>query len=127
MNKILHKNDIYLIIGWIIALCAIGAFYLFTKRSGAMVRVSVDGNITATYPLEEAMTTVIDGYDGGHNTLVIEDGSAYLKDTSCPDHLCEKMGKINSAGQSVICLPNRVIVEIIGDDTTPKYDTVVGG
>ena len=39
----------------------------------------------------------------------------------------EKMGKINSAGQSVICLPNRVIVEIIGDDATPKYDTVVGG
>ena len=127
MTKLFHKNDIYLIIGLIIVLCVIGAVYLFTRKNGAMVRVSVDGITTATYPLEKEMTTVIDGYDGGQNTLVIEDGSAYLKDTTCPDHLCEKMGKINSAGQSVICLPNRVIVEIIGDDTTPKYDTVVGG
>ena len=49
----------------------------------------------------------------------------FLKDTSCPDHLCEKMGRISSSGQSIICLPNRVVVEITG--AAQEYDAVVGG
>ncbi len=127
MNNPIRKNDVYLIIGFIAVFCVILAAIHFTGESGTTVQVSVDGVVRSSYPIDKEITTIIEGYNGGRNTLVIEDGYAYLKDTSCPDHLCEKMGKINTAGQSVICLPNRVVVEIIGDDSLSEYDTLVGG
>ena len=126
-NKAIRKNDIYLIIGFLLVFLLIVAAIHFTKSKGNMVQVSVDGTVTETFPLSEDLTVTIEGYGKGTNVLVISDGKCCLKDTSCPDHLCEKMGMIDSVGQSIICLPNRVVVEVIGDDTDAEYDAVVGG
>ena len=90
-----------------------------------MVVVSVDGAEVASFPLDENRIYEIAGYDEGHNTLIIQDGEAYMSEASCPDHLCMGMGKISHAGQSIICLPNRVIVEIRDNSNKDKeYDTV---
>ena len=124
--KLFKKNDFFLIGGLLLAFLLILLVLRLTEHSGSAVCVSVDGVVKETFPLSEDMEFVIEGYNGGTNTLVIKGGEAFLKDTSCPDHLCEKMGKISRVGQSVICLPNRVVVEIIGDDA-PEYDAVVGG
>ena len=130
-KKFFKKNDLILI-GLLIGILAVILIVLaVTKTGGNTVTVSVDGQVKESFPLSQDREYVIDGYNGGTNTLVIENGSAYVKDSSCPDHLCEKMGKINLVGQSVICLPNRVTVEITGhaDDTEniDEYDTIVGG
>lgn len=98
------------------------------KTPGHTVLVSVDGKAAVSFDLSEERTYEIEGYNGGTNLLIIKNGSAYLEDSSCPDHLCEKMGKIDSVGESIICLPNRVTVEIVGDpDEESEYDAIVGG
>ncbi len=124
--KSFSKNDLYLIIAFLAVFALITVFLQLTGKEGTQVQVSVDAKVIATYPLSEDISVVIDGFGGGTNRLEIKGGSAYLTDTSCPDHLCEKMGKINSVGQSIICLPNRVVVEITGDCSS-EYDAVVGG
>ena len=124
--KSFSKNDLYLIIAFLAVFALITVFLHLTGKEGTQVQVSVDAKVIATYPLSEDISVVIDGFGGGTTRLEIKGGSAYLTDTSCPDHLCEKMGKINSVGQSIICLPNRVVVEITGDYSS-EYDAVVGG
>ena len=52
--------------------------------------------------------------NNGTNTLVIEDRAAWMEDALCPDHICVDMGKIRYSGQSIVCLPNRVVVSIEG-------------
>jgi hypothetical protein len=47
--------------------------------------------------------------------LVIENGCAYMKDASCPDKTCVGVGRVKYAGQSIICLPNRVAVTVMGE------------
>lgn len=98
---------------------------LLTKKEGREVKVSVDGETVAIYPLNEDRSQEITGYEGGTNLLVIKDGEAYLTEASCPDHLCVHMGRIKEVGQSIICLPNRVTVEIIGNSDEKEYDTIV--
>jgi len=104
-----------------------------TGKNGKNVVVSVDGNVMYTFSLEENREFEIKGYDGGTNYLVIEDGEVYLKDASCPDLLCVHMGKIRSIGQSIICLPNRVVVEIVDGEKSSdnmgsedEIDAIVG-
>ena len=125
--KISKKNDLLLVGGLLVAFLLILLVITLTNKGGNAVQVSVDGVIQSTYLLSEDGEYVIDGYNGGKNTLVIQNGKAYVIDSSCPDHLCEHMGTIDTVGQSIICLPNRVVVEIIGNDGHPEYDAIIVG
>lgn len=82
------------------------------KKEGSVVVVEIDGVKVSEYSL------FLNGeysLNGGTNILVIENGVAYLNYSNCPDHTCEKTGKIKYVGQSIICLPNKVSITIKGD------------
>ena len=83
-----------------------------TKKEGATVRVEVDGEIVGEYPLDVNKEYSL---NGGTNALTIKDGVAYMTYSNCPDHTCEKTGKIKFVGETIVCLPNKVSVTIIGD------------
>ncbi len=83
-----------------------------SKEKGATVVVEIDGTTVATYLLDENGEYSL---NGGTNVLVIEDGKAYLNYSNCPDHTCEKTGKIQYVGQSIICLPNKIAITIQGE------------
>ncbi len=80
------------------------------RGEGSVVAVSVNGERTAEYSLSESGEYPI--AEGG-NILVIENGEAYISFADCPDGLCVRMGKISRSGERIVCLPNRVIVEIL--------------
>ena len=84
-----------------------------TREDGAYAKVTVNGELVAEYSLFEDGEYVL---NGGTNILVISNGRASIKDASCPDGLCAKIGKISRSGERIVCLPNRVMVEIIGKD-----------
>ncbi len=52
----------------------------------------------------------------GSNVIAIKDGCVYMKEADCKNKICVNTGKINSPGQSIVCLPNRIIVEITGKE-----------
>ena len=83
-----------------------------TKKPGAVAVVEIDGVVAGEYPLDVAGTFPL---NGGTNVLVIQDGNAYLNYSNCPDHTCEKTGKIRYVGQTIICLPNRLSITIRGE------------
>jgi len=50
--------------------------------------------------------------DSGKNVLVIENGEASIKSATCPDKICVSHRKISKSGETIVCLPNKVVVEI---------------
>ena len=82
-----------------------------TRREGAYVVVSIDGGVVCRYSLSEDGEFLL---NGGTNTLVISGGKAYISQADCPDGLCVSQGKISRTGQTVVCLPNRVMLRIVG-------------
>ena len=96
----------------------LGAF----RTEGGEVVVRVDGVETERHALTEDGTYPL---NGGSNILVIADGRAWLTEANCPDLLCVKQGKIHYAGQSIICLPNRLSVTVEGGESD-GVDAVVG-
>lgn len=76
------------------------------------MQISVDGRAVAIFPLHTDQTVSIPGV-GGENLLVIENGYARIEEADCPDHLCEKMPKISHVGETIVCLPHRVVISIL--------------
>ena len=48
----------------------------------------------------------------GTNTVVIENGYAYMKSANCPDKTCVHTGKIKDNSRDIICLPNKMRVTV---------------
>ncbi len=120
------KNDLYIIL--VAAAVALIAFLArgITQKEGDYVSVSVDGETVGTFPMNEDTEYEIQGV-GGVNLLVIEDGECFIREADCPDELCVKQGKISRKGESVICLPHKVVVGIEGEGVDEDdLDVVVG-
>ncbi len=112
MNKKIVK-DVVLIL--VLLTLGISAFLIIESRreEGACVRITVDGELFAEYSLSEDGEYIL---NGGTNLLVISDGKAFIKEAHCPDGLCVNQGRISRSGERIVCLPNRVMIEVIAEE-----------
>lgn len=85
------------------------------RKDGKLLKVSVNGSEICTLSLDEDIEYEIQGFIS-KNILIIENGKARMKEAGCPDKLCVKQGEISKAGESIICLPNRIIVSVEGGE-----------
>ena len=107
-----YIRDIILILSLILVAVAAIVTIRFAADSGDRAVVSVDGERVLEVGLWEYGEYPI---NGGTNTLVIGEEGAFISHASCPDGLCIRQGVISLSGERIVCLPNRVIVEIRSD------------
>ena len=115
------RNDL-IFIAAILAVVALGAAALFFLRGeGSTVQVEVDGTVIGTYPLSvDREVRIITGENGEElNLLVIKDGKATVTTATCPDGICAAHKPISREGESIICLPHKVIVTVVGGEEAP--------
>lgn len=48
----------------------------------------------------------------GECILIIKDGEAYMQEADCPNQICVHHSPVSNKGETIVCLPNRVIIEI---------------
>ncbi len=113
---VIQKRELILVVAiLVISGLLFGIFYVRNRKPAEEVVVTVDGKIVATLDLHKNTDMVIDGY-GGTDHLIIKDGYASITEASCPDKVCVRTGKIHRSGELIVCLPNRVVVTIEGED-----------
>lgn len=83
--------------------------------------VWVDGRAVAELPLDRSRTVHIDGRLG-ESVIEIAPGRVRVVDSPGRRKLCVRLGWLTHAGESAVCLPNRVVVQIAGAKRT--YDAV---
>ena len=109
----MKKND------WILAGAVLAAaliFYLVNSfvvhKEGAVVVVTVEGEVFGTYPLDEDQEIDINVT----NLLSIQDGRADMTQADCPDKLCVHQNAISRDRETIVCLPNQVVAEVSGGE-----------
>lgn len=92
------------------------AFWLIQKQlrpdTCQSVTITAKGEIYGRYSLSENQIIKINDT----NVAEIKDGQIFMKEASCPDHLCIYQGSFGEKGGLIVCLPNEVIIE--GEDVT---------
>ncbi len=118
----LKKADI--ILATIILIAGIAASLIIGSISPAKGEKAViisEGRIFGVYSLYENRTVAVLS-DGHVNKILIRDGEVSMIISNCPGKDCIHQGKISKPYESIVCLPNKVIVKIEGKDKS--YDEI---
>lgn len=122
----MKKKELTFIIGIVVfALILWGGMYLVRQGHYGSIRITVDGEEYGTYSLSKDQVISI----GDTNVCEIKNGEVKMIEADCPDHLCLKQKAVDSTGGTIVCLPNKVVIEgekgSGSDKTSPEFDTVV--
>lgn len=104
------RNDCILIL--IVVLLAGGFWfvqYINSMQAEAVLRIYQNGELRGEYDLSQPKTLPVKEEDYGYNLVMIEDGTVRITDADCPDQLCMKQRSISKNGESIICLPHKLV------------------
>ena len=119
-----RRNDIIFIAVLLAVALLVGVGMYFLRGAGDSVTITVDGSLYGTYPLS-VDTTVEIRTAYGYNRLVIQNGEAKIEAADCPDGICADHVAISRMGQSIVCLPHKVVVTVATANTADAPDIVV--
>ena len=124
MYKRFGKNDVFFV-GLLALFCIAVCVWVYKGGAvaGSYVTITVDGKEYGTYSLLEEQTITIG--EGEHvNVIDIKGGKAYMTSASCPDQLCVNQNEISFDKQSIICLPNKVVITVTSDSKSDVDITI---
>ena len=129
MKKILRRGDFLLLFLFIASAALIAAAPLLHPAAEAgKVRITCRGEEYGIYPLDENRTVEVIR-EGHSNVVSIQDSTVHMESADCHNQVCVETGTISCTGETIVCLPNRVVVEILADgkggDADDAVDAVV--
>lgn len=119
MNKRIGKKDAILLVIVFLFLVLLFCFFTFVlPKKGNKVKIEVNKKVYGVYDLSVNQEIEIMDEDGKLiNKLIIKDGFADMVEAECPDLLCVHQKAISKSKESIVCLPNRVVVTVLSEET----------
>ncbi len=122
------RNDIILIVVLLfLAGLSLILFFTISPKNDLEVSIYLKNNLVYQAQLsgdvfvldEEAVQVIVDDKEYQEICIeqvdiVIEKDGVFVRSSSCKDHICVNQKKINRAGQSIVCLPNQVSIQLSG-------------
>lgn len=119
-----RRNDWIFILSLLLVVSLAGLALFFLRGEGDTVIVTVEGEIYGTYPLDRDITVEIrTGYEE-RNVLVIREGKARVEEATCPDGICAAHKPISREGESIVCLPHRVVITVHAENGDQEPDII---
>ena len=123
----LFRNDVIFIAALLLFVSALGLCFYLLRGEGDRVVVTVDGTEFGTYSLAEDVRVEIrtGAQEEELNVLVIKDGVAYVETATCPDGICAGHKPVSREGESIVCLPHKVVITVYATEEEDAPDIVV--
>ncbi len=86
------------------------------KKEGSKLVITMDGEVYDTIDLNKDTVFTVKEKNGAFNTFEIKDGYVKMLKASCPDKLCVHQRGIHYNHETIVCLPNKVVLEIVGGE-----------
>lgn len=122
MFKGFFKKADFILMAVLILFGIVGSILVSSAQGlGDKVTITVDGELYGTYSLSEDREIRVEN-GKKKNLVVIENHTVKMESANCKNGVCVNHKPIAASGQSIICLPNRVVVSVEGKEK--KYDAV---
>lgn len=120
----MRVNVIAVLVITALALAAAAAAYVLGNAVDARTAViqDADGNTFAMPLSKDDVLTVASS--AGTNVVEVQSGKIRVSEADCPNQDCVDQGWISNAGQQIVCLPHKLVVNITDEDAASAYDVV---
>ncbi|MBQ7015933.1 MAG: NusG domain II-containing protein [Firmicutes bacterium] len=119
------RNDIILAVVMILVAAAGFLWYNLAKEEGAAVMLIQNGEEVQSFSLNDEVEYLIETEDDSFNLLVIQGGKAFMKEASCPDQICVNHRPVSNVGETIVCLPNEIVIKVIEKNSQSEIDMVI--
>ena len=121
-----RKFDLIIIgIALVIAVLSVIPSIATKSYDTKIANIIVDGKVVQKIDLTEGKNKRINLDLKENNVIMVKNGAIGIVDASCKDKVCKNTGFISRPGQSIVCVPSKLIIEIEGKDK--EYDAQLGG
>ena len=103
----MKKGDITIILSVLVIIAASFCALRFFGSAGKTVKISQNNTPIYELSLSEDKEIALSG-----NTVEIRNGSVRVISADCKNQICVNHKPISKKGESIVCLPNEVIIEI---------------
>jgi hypothetical protein len=80
-----------------------------------VARVFQNNRLIGTYPLDRDQVILIGDKAKPHMKIEIRNGAVRVAESDCPKGVCKHAGWVRTPGRSILCVPNRVLIEVTGE------------
>lgn len=87
-------------------------------------KIEVDGDLYKQVRLTGTQQDIEIITERGYDLLRISDNGIHVVESDCPEKICMSYGHIDQVGEMIICLPNRMVIEIIGETNASEIDII---
>ena len=109
----MNKNDIKLVIFLLLTIGLIFLIITITKKEGTRAEVYYKNELILSIDLNIDKEYIVDG-ELGDVVLEVKDKKIRVKKENSPKNICSKEGYISDSTRTLICLPNKITVKIVG-------------
>lgn len=114
ISKILKIGDYVVSVLIILFILVYYSLTLFVSSQNKIVEVIDYKNNVYRYSVNDVCRLTISG-PYGVTEIRINDGKVWVEKASCPHKTCKHMGTINKMGEMIVCIPNRILIQIVGN------------
>lgn len=124
----MRKNDFWLIL--VLLVLAAGSWFLFRSDSTTRDKVLVvrkDQQVLQRIELKKVTseTKLIVPVEHGELVIAYDREGGRVLSSPCPDQVCVHQGKITRSGQTIACVPEKVLVTITTAAKENDHDAIL--
>lgn len=114
----------------VIALGLLGIRAIPSAAGGRMLRVELNGRLLEEISFDENTdTTITVALPEGEAAVEIRGGRVRVLPMPreiCPLGICSSIGWVERSGDAIVCLPNRLVLTVMGGATDEAWDSLDG-
>lgn len=120
-KKLYRQNGADIFVAAIILALSITPLFSFNKAAvtGASAYIYEGGKL-----VKQADMSVDGSYAAGNVEIQIESKRVRVFKSDCPHQICRHTGWISSPAQTIVCVPNKVLVEIRNNGEAQELNAV---
>ena len=117
-----------ILVAVLLAASLLGTALTLGRQTGTVANVYLDGRCIRSIDLSQvgqAYSFTVEG-PAGTNTVLVEPGRICVSHAGCPDQVCVRQGWIATGVAPIVCLPNRLVIQIEDAGQAAEIDGVAG-
>jgi hypothetical protein len=127
----LRRGDIIIVAVVLLVSALLYGFKLLPSAGGErMLRIELDGKVIEEVPFnDESDDEITVHFPAGQATVEIVAGRVRVlpmpRDV-CPLGICSSVGWVEQSGDAIVCLPNRLVLTVVGGPKNDLWDSLDG-